>query len=69
MNVWIWYRRQTRIENYHDEEQLRFYTKVCIKTQSNKKDILVIFTMQETKEFQFIWQKLYSREYPIAYST
>ena len=30
---------------------------------------LIIFTLQETNEFQFIWQKLYSRERPIAYST
>ena len=37
--------------------------------QSKKKDVLVIFTLQETNEFQFIWQKLYSRERPIAYAT
>ena len=34
-----------KIENYnhHDEEQLFFYKKVHIKTQSKKKDVLVIF--------------------------
>ena len=71
MKVQIWYRCQNRIENYYDDdgEQLEFYKKVHIKTQSKKKDVLVIFTLQETNEFQFIWQKLYSRERPIAYST
>ena len=35
-----------KIENYHhDEEQLLFYEKVHIKTQSNKKDVLVIFVL------------------------
>ena len=46
MKVWIWYRCQNRIENYyhHDEEQLGFYKKVHIKTQSmsKKKDVLAI---------------------------
>ena len=34
-----------KIENYnhHDGEQLLFYEKVNIKTQSKKKDILVVF--------------------------
>ena len=71
MKVLIWNRCQNRIENYyhHDGEQLGFYKKVHIKTQSKKKDVLVIFTLQKTNEFQFIWQKLFSRERPIAYST
>ena len=35
-----------KIENYHhDEELLLFYEKVHIKTQSNKKDVLVIFEL------------------------
>ena len=36
LKVWIWYRCQNRIENYyhHDGEQLGFYKKVHIKTQS-----------------------------------
>ena len=41
-----------KIENYnhHDGEQLLFYKKVNIKTQSQKKDVLVIFILlQETK--------------------
>ena len=52
MKVWIWYRRQNRIENYyhHDGEQFGFYKKDHIKTQSKKKDVLVIFTLQETNE-------------------
>ena len=37
-----------------------------IKLQSKKKDVLVIFILQEMNEFQFIWQKLYSRELSIA---
>ena len=39
-----------KIENYyhHDEEQLVFY-KVHVKTQSKKKDVLVILLLQETK--------------------
>ena len=47
MKVWIWYRCQNRIENYyhHDGEQLGFYKKVHIKTQSKKKDVLVIFIL------------------------
>ena len=39
---------------HHDGEQLRFYKKVYIKTQSKMKDVLEIFTLQETNEFQFI---------------
>ena len=36
-------------------EQFRFYKKVHIKiTSEQKKDVLVIFTLQETNEFQFI---------------
>ena len=41
-----------KIENYyhHDGEQLLFHKKVHIKTQSNKKDVFVIFILlQETK--------------------
>ena len=38
----IWYRCQTRIENYyhHDEEQLGFYKKAHMKTQSKQQDVL-----------------------------
>ena len=53
MIVLIWYKCQNRIEKYghHDEEQLDFYEKVHIKTHrlSKKKDVLVIFVLQETK--------------------
>ena len=46
MKVWIWYICLNRIENYyhHDEEQLGFYKKVHIKTQSmsKTKDVLAI---------------------------
>ena len=40
-----------KIENYYhcDEEQLGFYKNVHIKTQGKKKDVLVIFILQETK--------------------
>ena len=56
LKVWIWYRCQNTVENYYhyDREQLDFYKKVHIKTQSKKKDVLIIFTLQETNEFQFI---------------
>ena len=38
MKVWIWYRCQTRIENYyhHDGEQLGFYKKAHMKTQQKE---------------------------------
>ena len=51
MKVQIWYRCQNRIENYYDDdgEQLEFYKKVHIKTQCIKKDVLVIFTLQENE--------------------
>ena len=51
MKVRIWYRCQKRIGNYndHDGEQLEFYKKVHIKTQNKKKDVLVIFTLQENE--------------------
>ena len=45
------------------------FTKGYMSKHSEKKDVLVTFTLQETNEFQFISQKLYSREHPIAYST
>ena len=43
IKVWIWYRCQSRIENYyhHDGEQLGFYKKAHMKTQGKKKDVLV----------------------------
>ena len=46
LKVWIWYRCQNRIENYHqhDGEQLGFYSKVHIKTYSK-----MFFILQETK--------------------
>ena len=42
-----------KIENYyhHDGEQLGFHKKVLIKTQGKKKDVLVIFALQERKKF------------------
>ena len=63
MKAWIWYRCQNKIENYyhHDGEQLGFYKKVHIKTQGKKKDVLVIFKLQETNEFHiayWTWRKL-----------
>ena len=55
MKVWIWYRCQNRIENYyhHDEEQLGFYKKVHIKTQSmsKKKNVLVILYRKKRMSF------------------
>ena len=55
MNVWIRYRCQNRIEDYyhHDEEQLDFYEKVHIKTQSmsKKKGVLVILRPKKRVSF------------------
>ena len=44
-----------KIENYYhqDGEKLGFYKKVNIKTQSKKKNVLVIFILQETKNPNF----------------
>ena len=51
-----------KTENHynHDGEKLPFYKKVRIKTQSKKKDVLVIFKLllyivARNEEFQFIW--------------
>ena len=59
--------KQNRNYYHHDGEQLGFYKEEHIKTQSKKKDVLVIFALQETNELQFIWQKLFQRERPIEY--
>ena len=41
---------EIEIYYHHDGEQVGFYMKkVCIKTQSKKKYVLVIFILQETK--------------------
>ena len=42
-----------KIENHYqdDGQQLGFYEKIHIKTQSKKNDVLVIFILQETKNF------------------
>ena len=53
---------------HHDGEQLCLYQKVYIKTQSKKKEVLVIFILQETKNSNFFLQKLYSRERQMPYS-
>ena len=54
-----------KIENYinhHDGEQLSFYKEVqYIKTQSKKKDVLVIFILQETKNSR-LFDKNHSQE-------
>ena len=53
--MWIWYRCQNRIGNYYDqdEEQLGFYKKAHIKTQSmnKKKDVLVILHRKKGMSF------------------
>ena len=58
MKVWIWERCQNRIENYyhHDEEQLTFYKKVHIKTQSmsKKKDVIVILHCKKQMSFNLL---------------
>ena len=81
--MWIWYRCQNRIGKYYhnDGEQLCFYEKVHIKTHrlsivsidyglSKEKGVLVIFVLQEMKNSNsFDWQKPYSRERQMQYST
>ena len=48
--------------NHHDGEQLLFYKKVHIKTQSKKKDVFVIFMLlQETKNSN-LFDKNYAQE-------
>ena len=42
--------KQNRNCYHHDGEQLGFYKEEHIKTQSKKKDVLVIFALQETNE-------------------
>ena len=42
---------------HHDGEQLCLYQKVYIKTQSKKKEVLVIFILQETKNSNFFLTK------------
>ena len=41
--------KQIRKFYHHDGEQLGFYEKIHIKTQSKKNEVLAIFTLQETK--------------------
>ena len=82
MKELIWYTYKNRIEKhyYHDgEQQLSFYKKVYIKTYklSKKKDILVMFSfyihcgtkMYCKKGSIPIWQKPYSRQFQMPYST
>ena len=58
------------------ENNVFLIKKVHIKTQSEKKDVLVIFILLQERipkelkeEFLFIRQKLYSREHQMPYST
>ena len=56
LKVWIWYRCRNRIVNYyhHDGEQLSFYKKVHIKTQSR---ISCNLYPARNQEFQFYLTK------------
>ena len=59
VEVWIWHRCQNRKPNYDDGEQLLFYKKVHIKTQSKKKDVLVIFIWLGATIFKkCVWKML-----------
>ena len=68
--MWIWYRCQSRIENYyhHDGEQLGFYKKAHTKTQSKKKDVLVTFFILLVNQKKNEKRKLYLRERQMPYS-
>ena len=57
LKVGIWYRCQNRKSFHHDEEQLLFYKKVHIKTQSNEKDVLVIFVLLQETNFNLFDKK------------
>ena len=53
-----------KIENYyhHDGEQLGFYKNLHIKTKSKKKDVFVVFILQETKSCNFFFDKICTQE-------
>ena len=69
MKVWVWHRNQNRIKKHyrHNEEQLGFYKKSTYQAQANKKDVLVIFILQETKNSNLFDKKLYTRERKMPY--
>ena len=54
--------KQIRKFYHHDGEQLGFYEKIHIKTQSKRKRGSRNLYIARNEEFQFISQKLYSRE-------
>ena len=60
-----------QIENYyhHAGEQLGFYKKVHIKTQSKKRNILAIFILQETQSSNLLDKNYILRERKLSYST
>ena len=69
VKVWVWHRNQNRIKKHyrHNEEQLGFYKKSTYQAQTNKKDVLVIFILQETKNSNLFDKKLYTRERKMSY--
>ena len=60
-----------QIENYyhHAGEQLGFYKKVHIKTQSEKRNILAVFILQETQSSNLLDKNYILRERKFSYST
>ena len=66
-----WHRCQNITENYyyHYGEQLGFDKKAHFKTQKKKKkECSCNIYVAGNEEFEFIWQKLYSRERQMPYS-
>ena len=68
-----WNRCQNRIEKYYhnDGEQVGFKKEAHVKIQSKKKDVLLIFELEETKNSNLFDKscELYSRERQMSYST
>ena len=60
-----------KIENYyhHDGEQLHFYKKIHIKTQSKKNDAFVIFILLQETKYSKLFDKNCTRERQMLYST
>ena len=65
----FWYRCQNRKSYHYDGEQLNFLNKIYIKTRSKMKDLSCDLYIGRNEEYQFIWQKLYSGERQMPYST
>ena len=55
--MWIWCICQTKKFYLHDGKQLDFYKKVCITTESKKKNVLVIFILLQRRKNSNLFEK------------